>query len=129
MPCAACNTVGCCVQGLRHRIKYCSAFNRPYRCIVKNVKGYIMEELGNLIFIGCYIARCGPPAFQALWKHLQPALHHYIYGYEDTWHTAQAAHRHAREYATLLEQLVLQGKVGLPSLTPDFTACVGAEAA
>lgn len=91
---------------------YGSAFNRPYRCVVKYIKSYVIEELANLIFIGSYIAKCGPPGFKTLWMRLQPAVHHYLYGKDDTLAQRAAAETSLRQYAQKLENFVLEGKVG-----------------
>ena len=91
---------------------YGSAFNRPYRCVVKYIKSYVIEELANLIFIGSYIAKCGPPGFKTLWMRLQPALHHYLYGKDDNLAQRAAAETSLRKYAQKLESFVLEGKVG-----------------
>ena len=90
-----------------------SGFNRPYRDIVKYIKSYTIEELSNVIFLGCYMAKVGPPGFLSLWKHLQPALHHYIYGYDDDMHQQRKAHEDLVAFASLLEQMVRDGKVCL----------------
>lgn len=103
-----------------------SAFNRDYRCVVSYIKSYVMEELANLIFIGCLIAKCGPVGFQSLWEKLQPALWHYIYGRDD----GAEEQRHAADamlaYAQQLEDLVLAGEVCTPSLAATC-ACVQME--
>lgn len=90
---------------------YPSGFNRAYRCVLKYIRSYVMEELANLIFIGSYIAKCGPPGFLTLWKLLQPALHHYIYGHEDTEAQRDAARDSLRSYAVKLEEFVAAGVV------------------
>ena len=100
------------LQGLACRIVYGSAFNRPYRCVVKYIKSYVIEELANLIFIGSYIAKCGPPGFKTLWMRLQPALLHYLYGKDDTVAQQHAAETSLRRYAMKLEKYVIEGKVG-----------------
>jgi hypothetical protein len=64
-----------CAQGLEPRITYPFAFNRPYRDVVHHWKAYILEELGNLQFIGHILAGLGPPGFCKLLKSLLPALH------------------------------------------------------
>lgn len=87
--------------------------NRPYRCAIKHIKSYVMEELANLIFIGCYIAQCGPPGFKRLWSLLQPALLHYIYGMDDTDAERAAAEASLLAYARELERLVKKGTVRL----------------
>lgn len=99
------------VQALASRIVYPSVFNRPYRCVVKYIKSYVMEELANLIFIGCYIAQCGPAGFKSLWKRLQPAMWHYMYGFDDTAQERDAAEASLKSYAIYLEELVLNGVV------------------
>jgi hypothetical protein len=38
-----------------------------------------MEELAGITFWGGMVAAAGPPAFQGLFKLLQPALWHYMY--------------------------------------------------
>jgi len=78
---------------------------------VKCIKSYVMEELANLIFIGCYIAKCGPSGFQSLWAKLQPALWHYLYGREDSNEQQIAAASSMWAYAKGLEDLVLKGEV------------------
>lgn len=88
-----------------------SAFNRAYRCVLKHIGSYVMEELANLIFIGCYIAQCGPPGFKSLWVKLQPALWHYLYGVNDTVAQQQQAAKDMRSYAVKLEELVKTGQV------------------
>lgn len=98
-------------QALGDRIVFPSAFNRSYRCVVKNIKSYVMEELANLIFIGCYIAQCGPPAFKSLWTVLQPAMWHYLYGVDDTDSEQKAAANAMRKYAQKLEKLVAERTV------------------
>lgn len=99
------------MQDLWCRIVYPSAFNRAYRCVVKYIKSYVMEELANLIFIGCYIARCGPPGFKTLWMRLQPALWHYMYGRHDSVAQRNAAETSLKAYAARLEKYVIEGKV------------------
>lgn len=101
----------CCSQALAQRITFPSSFNRPYRCVVKYIKSYVMEELANLIFIGCYIAQCGPPGFKSLWTCLQPALWHYIYGWDDNKTQQQQAATAMRTYAKRLETFVKEKKV------------------
>lgn len=103
------------LQGLATRIVYGSAFNRPYRCVVKYIKSYVIEELANLIFIGSYIAKCGPPGFKSLWMRLRPALLHYLYGKDDTVLQQHAAETSLRRYAMKLEKYVIEGKVGICS--------------
>lgn len=99
------------LQALHGRIVYPSAFNRAYRCVVKYIKSYVMEELANLIFIGCYIAQCGPPGFKSLWMRLQPAVWHYLYGRDDTAAQRRAAAVSLQNYASRLEKYVIDGKV------------------
>lgn len=72
------------MQDLKHRVRYPLCFAHKYKDIVQNGHQYIMESWSNMIWLGCLIAEYGPPGFQLLWKHLQPALKHYIYGLEDT---------------------------------------------
>lgn len=99
------------MQALHGRIVYPSAFNRSYRCVVKYIKSYVMEELANLIFIGCYIAQCGPPGFKSLWMRLQPAMWHYLYGKNDTASQRRTAEVSLQNYAARLEKYVIDGKV------------------
>lgn len=99
------------MQALGDRIVFPSAFNRSYRCVLKYIKSYVMEELANLIFIGSYIAQCGPPGFKSLWMLLQPALWHYLYGYDDTVAQQHEAAKAMRSYAVKLEELVAAGVV------------------
>lgn len=111
------------VQALSSRIVYPSAFNRPYRCAVKYIRSYVMEELANLIFIGCYVAQCGPPGFKTLWMRLQPAMWHYMYGKHDTVAQRHAAERSLKNYAARLEQYVLEGKVLQPAAGSFAYSC------
>lgn len=102
-----------CVQRLRDSMVFPSSFNRPYRCVVKYILSYVMEELANLIFIGSFVAKCGPAGFQTLWSLLQPAVLHYMYGREDTEVQRSFAEDCMRRYARKLEQLVIESKVPL----------------
>jgi hypothetical protein len=99
------------VQRLATRITYPSGFNRQYRCVIDYIKSYVMEELANLVFVGCLVAKLGPPGFQRLWKEVQPAVWHYIYGFQDNKTDQQQAANHMRNYACLLEQLVEEQQV------------------
>lgn len=107
---------------------YPSAFNRAYRCVVKYIKSYVMEELGNLIFIGCYIAQCGPPGFKTLWMRLQPALWHYMYGRNDTIAQRNAAEASMKAYAARLEKYVIDGKVAFSKCNSSCVTHVGSAA-
>ena len=99
------------MQKLAPRLAFPSSFNRAYRCVVTSIKSYVMEELANLVFVGCFIAKCGPPGFQRLWAHLQPALWHYLYGRDDTQDQQRAAASSMWAYAKALEEFVLKGEV------------------
>lgn len=87
------------LQALWNRIVYPSAFYRAYRCVVRYIKSDVMEELANLIFIGCYIAQCSSPGFKTLWMRLQPALWHYMYGRNDTTAQRNEAEASLKKYA------------------------------
>jgi hypothetical protein len=100
-----------CAQELEPRIKYPFAFNRPYRDVVHHWKAYILEELGNLLFIGHILAGLGPPGFRKLLKSLLPALQHYMYDFHATEADMQRAAAHLRTYACDLEAFVLAGAV------------------
>lgn len=101
------------VQALGSRIQLPFGFNRPYRCIVKYVRHYTIEELGSFIWIGGLVSRYGPPGFRELWSLLQPALCHYMYGCDATEEDMRAASRSLWAFACCLENKVLQGVVRL----------------
>jgi len=88
-----------------------------------------MEELANLIFIGCYVAKCGPPGFKSLWMRLQPAMWHYLYGKDDTADQRCDAERSLKHYAARLEKYVIDGQVNSCFLQrPDYMYVAAAAA-
>jgi len=95
------------VQALAPRICLPRGFNRQYRCVVTHIKGYTMEELANLIWIGDIIAHNGPDGFRNLWRMLQPAVKHYIFGFDATEPDFRAAHAQLRSYAEEVESRVV----------------------
>lgn len=99
------------VQGLAPRIDFPAGFTRPYRCVVRYIKGYTMEELNNFIWIGCMIAKKGPDGFQTLWALLQPLLKHHLYGFDATPSQCAAAAAGWDAYSAKLEEFVDDGKV------------------
>lgn len=85
-----------------------------------------MEELSNLIWIGGLLAMLGPPRFKELWSHLQPALQHYMYGFNASVAEMCAAAERLRKYACKLEQLVKEDKVcSCTALTATVLESVG----
>lgn len=113
-----------CLQSLKHRIKLPFGFNRPYRCVVKYGKSYVMEELANLIWLGGLLAEAGPPGFRRLWGFLQPALQHYLYGWNATVEDIHAAAANMRNYAQELERGVIAGKIPSNLLSPNLHVAV-----
>lgn len=99
------------MQALEKRIKLPATFNRTYRDVVAHCKQYTMEELANLVFLGCLFAKHAPPGFQGLWKMLQPVVYHYLFARDATAEDRQAAARNAHAYASAVEQHVAAGNV------------------
>jgi hypothetical protein len=83
-----------------------------------------MEELANLIWIGCLIAYTGPPGFQKLWRELQPALQHYIYGFDATGDAMLSAARHLKQFAIYLDEYAVSGQVCFVLLSDVSMLCI-----
>ena len=84
-----------------------------------------MGELANLIFVGCFIAKCGPPGFQCMWAHLQKALWHFWYVRDDTHEEQPAAASSMWAYAKALEQFILKGEVHCIPYSPSVGLAYG----
>jgi hypothetical protein len=104
------------LQRLEDRIRFPASFSRPYRDVVKWCKAYIMEELGNLVWIGCMMAYHGPAKFQTLWKFLQPCLLHYLFASDPNQAACDAAAASLQGYGSSIEELVATGVVCALSL-------------
>ena len=74
-------------------------------------KNDIMEELGTQVWIGCLIAKHGPPKFQLLWKHLQMVLKHHLFDADPSEADCQRANRAMDQYCETIEELVQSGHV------------------
>jgi hypothetical protein len=70
-----------------------------------------MEELAGITFWGGMVAAAGPPAFQGLFKLLQPALWHYMYNVNASPEDSERVATSLRKYAERLEDLVLLQQV------------------
>lgn len=70
-----------------------------------------MEELADLLWIGGVLANKAPAGFKKAWGHLQPALVHYLYGFEATEHDIRTASNNLYKYAELIETHVQAGEV------------------
>ena len=105
------------LQALAPRIKLPASYSRPYRDAVKFIKRYTIDEELDLLWIGCLIAKLGPPGFRKLWAKLQPAGVHYFYGFDATLADIDAAAANMLDYAKLLEQHADKGEVCAVSLS------------
>jgi len=97
------------MQVLATRIGLPHGFAHRYRCVVTHGHSYTMEEWSNIIWLGGFIARCGPLGFQKLWAHMYKFLRHYIYGVDvkaDDVVPMHAAHGHLCKYAEELDRMV-----------------------
>ena len=103
-----------CVQQLEDRIALPAIFSRPYCCVIKWCKKYIMEELGTLVWIGCLMAKHGPPKFQLLWKQLQVVLKHHLFDADPSAADCERANRSMDAYCETIDSLVLSGHVRSP---------------
>ena len=51
-----------------------TGFNKPYRDIIKYIKSYTIEELGNVLWLAPVLFSGAPAGFQRLFFLLRPAL-------------------------------------------------------
>lgn len=101
------------MQQLCARILYPSALGRPLRDPIKHIKGFVMEEMASLTFVGALLASCGPTGFQKAWKSIGPAARHYLFAMDATDEAMDKAQARTLEYAKLIEGLVVKGEVRL----------------
>jgi hypothetical protein len=102
------------VQRLEDRIVCPKGFGRNYRCVTKYINSYTLEELANLVWIGCLINAVAPKGFQQLWKKLQPALKHYLFGFEARETDMRSAAKSMLDFARMLEEMVIKQWVRFP---------------
>lgn len=94
------------MQRLAQRIVCPKGFGRNYRCVTKYISSYTLEELANLVWIGCLISASAPRGFQQLWALLQPAVKHYLFGFEASEGAMRSAANSMLEFARTLERMV-----------------------
>jgi hypothetical protein len=76
--------------------------------VTKYINSYTLEEISNIIWIGCLISAVAPKGFQQLWAKLQPAVKHYLFGFDAKEADMPSAAKHMLEFARALEEMVMQ---------------------
>ena len=70
-----------------------------------------MEEAGNMVWIGRMVAKHGSPAFQRVWKDLQPVLQHHLFAVEPSAADFRSANKAMDRLCCTFEDLVHNGTV------------------
>jgi hypothetical protein len=88
------------------------------------INSYTLEELANLIWIGCFISAVAPKGFQQLWAKLQPAVKHYLFGFDAKEADMRSAAKDMLEFARTIEAMVIRQWVCTVRARCEFIECV-----